>query len=89
MARSKPFRAVQIEMSICERLALRMQDARYRGSFASYVESVLEQVVDGLLVERKAVESEIREQIYAELAADGLIIPPESRPQHERHRKAS
>jgi hypothetical protein len=89
MARTKPYRAVQIDKGICDKLEQMMAQARYRGSFASFVESLLERIADGLLVERKDVESEIREQIFAELAADGIIIPPRhEKHAHERHRKA-
>jgi hypothetical protein len=64
-----------------------MKEERFQASLTAYVEGILVRFLDGSLVDRKKVESEIREQIYAELAADGLIIPPETRREHERDRK--
>jgi len=65
-----------------------MHQEDYQSSFSSYVNMIVAKFLDGKLVERAKIEEEIREEIYAELAADGIIIPPESRHKHERRRKA-
>ena len=63
MARSKPFRSPQIDMEICQKLDRIIEKQRYRGSFASFCETVLDKFADGLLieVEEKAADTEVHE----------------------------
>lgn len=65
MARSRPFRRFEIDAEICAKIATIMEVKRYRGSFTSFVESVLDRYADGLLVE--AAESAAR-PVRAEFA---------------------
>jgi hypothetical protein len=54
MARVDPFRRIEIDLEICKKVERIMDTKRYRGSFTSYVESILEQYADGLLVSAEA-----------------------------------
>ena len=52
MARIRPFRRLEIDSEICKKVSKIMAEKRYRGSFTSFVESVLDQYTDGLLVDK-------------------------------------
>ena len=49
MARVKPFRRLEIDAQICAKITKIMEQERYRGSFTSKVETVLDLYGDGLL----------------------------------------
>lgn len=48
MVRVRPFRRIQVDEEICKKLDLIKQELRYRGSFTSFLEGILDQYADGL-----------------------------------------
>jgi len=84
--RNETFKTSRIRESIYSHLIKRMDEEGFVGGFSPYVESLCQKVVKGLLVDRKEVEGEIREQIYAELAAEGVIVSANIK--REQYRKA-
>jgi len=85
--RKEPYKAARIRKSIYMPLLELIEREGYVGGFSGYVEGLCKRYGKGMIVDREQVEHEIREQIYSELAADGLIIPAESRTRHDAERK--
>lgn len=79
----------RISAAITAKLLKRMQEESYQASFSKFVEGILVRFNEGKLANREDIKNEIREEIFAELAAEGIIIPPQARAKDERRRKAS
>lgn len=69
MARVDPYRRIEIDATICAKIAKIIEERRYRGSFTSFVESILDLYGDGLLMdvrEKPAVGGKIATAAGAE-----------------------
>jgi len=75
MARVKPFRRLQIDAEICSKISQIIEERRYRGSFTSFVESVLELYADGLLMEKAMTETKKSGKIATAAGAENLGKP--------------
>lgn len=53
MARSKPFRTVQIDEQICLKIERKFEEKRRKGSFTSFIEEILDLYGDGLLTDSR------------------------------------
>lgn len=80
MARARPFRRLEIDAQICEKITRIMEDERYRGSFTSRVETILDLYGDGLLVDVREKPARSKSgKIATGAGAERLDKPDEQR----------
>jgi len=53
MARSKPFRRIEVDEQICLKIDRKYEEKRRKGSFTSFVEEILDLYGDGLLTDSR------------------------------------
>lgn len=84
MARVKPFRRLEIDAGICTKISRIIEEERYRGSFTSRVESILDDFAEGYLKDVRDIQPETTksEKIAIAAAAERLR-------KHNEQRKAS
>jgi len=68
MTKIRPFRRLEIDAQICAKISQIIEENRYRGSFTSFVESILDLFADGLLkdVREKPIVTATRVRPLAE-----------------------